>query len=611
MHVRQITIERFRGINRLQFEPGPRTLILGPNDSGKSTILEALDLLLHPGIGRPRPAPTEIDYFGRNADLGFVVEAVVGALSTSFKADVREHLEGWRDKDRTVLPEPDGEGVEPVLRFRVRGTPDFEVMHEFAKPESEGARIGQRVRVQLGWVFDGRIRDPAQQLAFYQGGLLDRLFADADLRPAIDGLKQALGEGAAAVNEEAAIATVLGELSGDLQQLGLLTTDEIAEFEVGAVSRRELLQALRLALPAVGVRVPLARQGRGTQRLVLVAILLRLARAAGRLPIGAFEEPEEALEPLRQVQLARMLRAITDGGGQIFVVTHSPEIARAFEIDDFLLLRRTGATIDSRPLRHVLSPNVRQSYERWLDGAVVRGLFARIPLLVEGPGDRAVIEVFWRALEDTHVLPPAAQLGVDILNCEGAPNIPMLAAVLNQAGKAVAAWTDQDSEHVHRIIQRLRAEGHCSALILHEPTPGHQTLEEALAVGAPLDALVGGMDTIATDRGYSWEEQRSDLVVRAEGIAPDLRARLNSSESLPRLLALFDEVSARTLIASALSARTVTPFEMKGARQARLLAEKIVEGAGVPHNFARALQALHEWIQNGCSPRFELTMSSA
>jgi hypothetical protein len=46
----------------------------------------------------------------------------------------------------------------------------------------------------------------------------------------------------------------------------------------------------------------------------------------------------------------------------------------------------------------VLSAPTRQSYERWLDGAVVRGLFSRVPILVEGPGDRAAFAVFWSAL---------------------------------------------------------------------------------------------------------------------------------------------------------------------------------------------------------------------
>jgi hypothetical protein len=101
------------------------------------------------------------------------------------------------------------------------------------------------------------------------------------------------------VNAEANVQAVLKVLAGDLRGLGLLEAAELPQFEVGAVSVRELLQSLRLALPGDEAQIPVFRQGRGTQRLLLVAILLRLAQAAERPAIGAFEEPEEALEPPR------------------------------------------------------------------------------------------------------------------------------------------------------------------------------------------------------------------------------------------------------------------------------------------------------------------------
>ena len=50
MRIRRVRINRFRSLRQLQFCPGPSTIILGPNNSGKSTVLEALDLLFHPGI---------------------------------------------------------------------------------------------------------------------------------------------------------------------------------------------------------------------------------------------------------------------------------------------------------------------------------------------------------------------------------------------------------------------------------------------------------------------------------------------------------------------------------------------------------------------------------
>ena len=93
--------------------------------------------------------------------------------------------------------------------------------------------------------------------------------------------------------------------------MGLLQPDEQPQFEVGGVSRRELLQALRLGLPSTeGIRIPLNAQGRGAQRLVLVAVLLRLARALeGVTPVGGFEEPEEALSPCAKASCRECLAA--------------------------------------------------------------------------------------------------------------------------------------------------------------------------------------------------------------------------------------------------------------------------------------------------------------
>lgn len=620
MRIRHLKIERFRGIRELEFAPGRRTVILGPNNAGKSTVLEALDLLLHSGRGRPRPAPTELDYCGRDPSSGFAIEAVVGELPASFVAEVRDHLEGWNLAAEELVPEPDGEGIEPVVRVRVRGTEDFDIQHEFAKDESNGARFRPGLRAELGWVFDGRTRDTSRQLAFYQGGVLDRLFGDADLEPAIGSLREALSHGAGAVNTEENILGVLALLADDLRTLGLIAAEQLPQFEVGGVSVRELLQSLRLTMPSANVQIPVSRQGRGAQRLLLVAILLRLAQAAGRPAIGGFEEPEEALEPLRQTQIARILGQIADRGGQIFVVTHSPEVARAFLIEDFLLLEEREGVTRALQLRKALSEPVRQSYERWLDGAVVRGLFARVAVLVEGPGDRAVIEVFWRSLahskrpekggpkaDPRQPLRPMDQIGLDVINSEGARNMPMLAWLLDEAGKTVVAWVEQD---VPEVIERLRREDHCDAYLLHDPADGRQFLEQALAHSASIAALAKALDALGTRRGYTWEDQRSCLVSTVGSVEKTTREAMKAAEGLHELLGALKEKDARDLTARALSAKSVSPFEMKGARQARIVAETIVDvDGGVPEPFARVLTGLADWVTSGCKRIGEISMA--
>jgi putative ATP-dependent endonuclease of the OLD family len=243
-----------------------------------------------------------------------------------------------------------------------------------------------------------------------------------------------------------------------------------------------------------------------------------------------------------------------------------------------------------------------------MDGAVVRGLFCPIPILVEGPSDRAVLETFWRELARAGQVLPTFRLGLDVVNCEGVANMPMIAAVLHEAGKAVVAWVDQDTPEALREVTRLRGEGHCTGLILHEAATGRQNLEQALAAGSSLDALARAMEAVALDRGHSWGNQRQDLLSRCGEVGPEARERAKRASSVSEFLGSLDESDARRLVAAALGAKSVTPFEMKGARQARLVAEVMIEAEGVPENFARAFRELDAWIRNGPSPGTEIQM---
>ena len=75
-------------------------------------------------------------------------------------------------------------------------------------------------------------RDPARELAFYQGGALDRLFEDAALIEPVDALRTALRGGADAFNCHPAITPVLRQLGDDLREWSLGDDREHPLFEV-------------------------------------------------------------------------------------------------------------------------------------------------------------------------------------------------------------------------------------------------------------------------------------------------------------------------------------------------------------------------------------------
>ena len=73
--IRKLTIDRFRGIAEIDWNPAPgMNVMLGGGDVGKTTVLEAIGLLLSPSNAA---VISESDYWQRDTTQGFVIEAVM------------------------------------------------------------------------------------------------------------------------------------------------------------------------------------------------------------------------------------------------------------------------------------------------------------------------------------------------------------------------------------------------------------------------------------------------------------------------------------------------------------------------------------------------------
>ena len=60
--VRRLTIENFRGVHKGSVDFDGHTLLVGGNNAGKSTICEALELVLGPERAYRRPIINEHDF---------------------------------------------------------------------------------------------------------------------------------------------------------------------------------------------------------------------------------------------------------------------------------------------------------------------------------------------------------------------------------------------------------------------------------------------------------------------------------------------------------------------------------------------------------------------
>jgi putative ATP-dependent endonuclease of OLD family len=138
MYIARVRVKRFRGIKEAEIHMNGHTVFVGDNNAGKSTVLEAIDLVLGPERLSRRPVVDEHDFYaGDYVDTvkkvvhPIQVEVVVADLNEEQRLHFREHLEWWNAQTNQLLDGPpvdgvDAEHVSAALRVFFNGWYDNE-----------------------------------------------------------------------------------------------------------------------------------------------------------------------------------------------------------------------------------------------------------------------------------------------------------------------------------------------------------------------------------------------------------------------------------------------------------------------------------------------------
>lgn len=138
MKIRRLRLSNFRSVAQGEIVFPGHTVIIGGNSVGKSTMCEALDLLLGPDrLSRTSPID-EHDFFERrylddnDAPVLIELEVVLTDLTPEVLTRFRTHREYWNSAtnallDETAAPEDvDNDDAMPALRIKFEGSYDIE-----------------------------------------------------------------------------------------------------------------------------------------------------------------------------------------------------------------------------------------------------------------------------------------------------------------------------------------------------------------------------------------------------------------------------------------------------------------------------------------------------
>lgn len=335
--IRRIEIQWFRGISDLAWCPSEGlNCLVGPGDSGKSTILDAIDLCL----GARRTVQfSDSDFHRLDTSRPIQITITIGKLSDGLRSmeTYGDYLRGFDAATGKISDEP-ARGLEVVLTVRLTvGTdlePVWELISDRTAAESQSRNLAWKDRQLIAPLRIGA--HSSHNFGWQRGSVLSRLTDEAltvsgALTAAARTARDSFGAAA-----EPQLQDTLKAVAATAKSLGV---------DLGP-QPRALLDAHATSFSAGGISlhshdgVPLRSLGVGSTRLLVAGLQ---QSATDRMPIVLVDEVEHGLEPHR---LIRFLHAIgakqTPSASQSFISTHSPVAVRELAASQLVIVRNFG-----------------------------------------------------------------------------------------------------------------------------------------------------------------------------------------------------------------------------------------------------------------------------
>lgn len=475
--------------------------LIGAGDSGKSTILDAVEAALNSRWF----SFTESDFLGCNTAKSIEIEITVGELSRPLKSDERFglYIRGWTPEGN--LRDEPFNGDEPVLTVRLSVDATLEPVWELVCERLENTRtISNRDRALFGLV---RLAgDDARHLAWGQGSVLSRLTGDNSEAAARLAEAYRAARDSAKLNEIEALAKTATAAEGFAKGLGAYVD---GHYGPGLELGRTGLSSGAIALHDDGVPIRLA--GLGTRRLATLAIQ-KSAIAEGAIIL--IDEIEHGLEPHRIIGAISQLKAGQTAStaaaqpvGQVLLTTHS-DIALGECGCDGLHVVQLSRPERVLTARKPTSPDPIRPLMRFNP----RALFARRILVCEGMTEVGLllgVREFW---PPRHGGKPMEQLSTALADGNGSEAASM-ALGLAGLGYQTAIFMDSDVPLAHQIVQELAA---ANVAVFEYGTGTGINTELAIFSAAP-DLYVQQLLTIAR-QNHGTDSINDSLIPKITGL---------------------------------------------------------------------------------------------
>jgi energy-coupling factor transporter ATP-binding protein EcfA2 len=450
-------------------------ILVGDNDSGKSTLLEAVNLALTSRVrGRLFSMELSPHHFNRKAATTYLQALAVEKPSPPPEIIIDLYL---NDEDAAApLKGTNNATLENVPGIRIRAAfwEDFAAEYKAFVAASETIKLVPVEYYRVEWLsFAGNPITPRSVPA--HSSLIDA--AVIRLQSGADQFLQQIIEGQLAPKERVELARAyrsLREQFSDNESIAAINV-KLAETQQG-LTDRELSLAIDISQKTAweSSLVPhldeLPCQFVGTGAQTMLKVMLALNKTEQSTKVVLLEEPENHQSP-------SSLNALVDkiaqrcAEKQVLVTTHSSFVLNRLGLDRLVLLG------DNTSMRLTSLPTDTLDYFKKLSGYdTLRLVLAKRVILVEGPSDELVLQ---RAFYNAHGKMPL-EVGVDVISTRGL-SFKRFLDIARPLRKPVAVVTDNDGKDRGAVENRYLDYTKGTEITIHVGEPGAgSTLEPQL-----------------------------------------------------------------------------------------------------------------------------------
>jgi len=522
MRVSKLKIKNFRGISEASLFFPEHTVLIGDNNTGKSTVLEALDLVLGPDRAHRLPPVDEHDFHrgkylldeNLQADIDaetaggdddqdtpspvIRVDATVCDLTEDQQARFFANIEWWDESLQIVLEQPDPTDIDaalPCIRVSFLGSYDVEeddFVGEtfFTKTEEDGAKqfFRKRDKQICGFLYLRTLRTGSRALSLEHGSLLDIILRLQEVRPNMwEESLSALSDLQISDGPDGGLGAVLESVNVALGKYVPKEWGAQPQLRVSNLTREHLRRVVTAFMATGGDDhlAPFYRQGTGTINMLVLALLSQIAEGKQNV-IFAMEEPEIAIPPYAQKQIINEVRKLSS---QTIFTSHSPYVIEEFGIEETVPLGRDANGVLSQRSISLPSAIKPKFYRQNFRTVFCEGLLARRVLLAEGATEAIALPAAARRLSELRPrkFQPLENLGVCTINAGSETKIVAMASIYAGLGKEVFCVCDkQDDDAVEKLNDAL------DLVCMHEEAG----FEKMLVKGTKTAALERYLETI-------------------------------------------------------------------------------------------------------------------